>query len=125
MPKVGLSVHAKSLNLEKCSYYVKVLHNLEDFNSCFNNLCLHVGRVLSGHQLGKPTDVLRILLTYEGSFVFYNTPSIKYPLTLLLLAKMKCAALTKIAFSHFVSVLLPVKSPKLNIEQVATSNIPP
>ena len=27
-------------------------------------------RVLSGHQLGKPSDVRRILSTNEGSFVF-------------------------------------------------------
>ena len=59
----------------KSSYYVKVLRNLEDFNSCFNNLCLHVGRVVSGHQLGKPSDVPQILLTYEGNFVFIIHPT--------------------------------------------------
>ena len=29
-----------------------------------------VGRVLSGHQLGKPSDVRWIMSTHEGSFVF-------------------------------------------------------
>ena len=29
-----------------------------------------VGRVLSGHQLGKPSDVRGIMSTHEGSFVF-------------------------------------------------------
>ena len=29
-----------------------------------------VGRVLSGHQLGKPSDVRRIMSSHEVSFVF-------------------------------------------------------
>ena len=33
-----------------------------------------VGRVLSGHQLGKPSDVRRILSTHESSFVFIIHP---------------------------------------------------
>ena len=36
-----------------------------------------VGLVLSGHQLGKPSDVRQIMSTHEGSFV-YTQP--KYPL---------------------------------------------
>ena len=34
-----------------------------------------VGRVLSGHQLGKPSDVRRIISTHEGSFVFIIHPT--------------------------------------------------
>ena len=34
-----------------------------------------VGRVLAGHQLGKPSDVLRIISTHEGSFVFIIHPT--------------------------------------------------
>ena len=32
-------------------------------------------RVLSGHPLGKPNDVLRIISTHEGSFIFIIHPT--------------------------------------------------
>ena len=35
----------------------------------------YLGRVLSGHQLGKPSDVRRIISTHEGSFVFIIHPT--------------------------------------------------
>ena len=31
--------------------------------------------VLSGHQLGKPSDVRQIISTHEGSFVFTIHPT--------------------------------------------------
>ena len=34
-----------------------------------------VGRVLSRHQLGKLSDVRRIISTHEGSFVFIIHPT--------------------------------------------------
>ena len=34
-----------------------------------------IGRVLSGHQLGKPSDVRWIMSTHEGSFVFIIHPT--------------------------------------------------
>ena len=34
-----------------------------------------VGRVLSEHQLGKPSDVRRIMSSHEGSFVFIIQPN--------------------------------------------------
>ena len=34
-----------------------------------------VGRMLSGHQLGKPSDVLQIISTHEGSCVFIIHPT--------------------------------------------------
>ena len=34
-----------------------------------------VRRVLSGRQLGKPSDVLRIMSTLEASFVFIIHPN--------------------------------------------------
>ena len=36
------------------------------------------GRVLSGHQLRKPSDVLLIMSTHKGSFVFIIHPTQKY-----------------------------------------------
>ena len=41
-----------------------------------------VGLVLSGHQLGKPSDVRWIISTHEGSFDY--TPNLKYPLITVL-----------------------------------------
>ena len=34
---------------------------------------------LSGHQLGKASDVWWIISTHEGSFVFIIHPTLKYP----------------------------------------------
>ena len=39
-----------------------------------------VGAVLSGHQLGKPSDIRLIMSTQKGSFVFIIHPTHKYPL---------------------------------------------
>ena len=38
------------------------------------------GLVLSGHQLGKPSDVRRNMSTHEGSVCIYYTPKVKDPL---------------------------------------------
>ena len=38
-----------------------------------------VGRVLSGHQLRKPSDVRQIISTHEGSlYLLYTQPEISF-----------------------------------------------
>ena len=45
-----------------------------------------VGRVLSGHQLGEPSDVRQIISTHSGGFVYGKTLIFSEPFNLAKLA---------------------------------------